>query len=198
MLYPLVETFTSIQGEGLFAGAPANFIRLAGCNLSCDFCDTNHAAKLHWPASRIAEKMNPNVHIVVITGGEPLIHDLHALVSLLKTKGYTVHLETNGTHRIPFGIDYVSVSPKKNPAIDIHGHTMSVICGPVDEAKWLFPMWDPTEIIWALADHHFIQPVNHKATIHKRHLRACVKIVKEAWPEELRLSVQLHKLLEVR
>jgi len=117
--YPVVEIFHSIQGEGVHVGIPATFIRLAGCNLRCEWCDT----KISWDdsnanttsASDIEAAIQQNT--VIITGGEPCLHDLNPLLMKIKedaTLGRKVFIETNGTYPInkKDGVDWVTCSPK--------------------------------------------------------------------------------------
>lgn len=100
------ETFHSIQGEGPDAGTPASFIRLAGCNMACPFCDTDHwsDAELQ-PIREIVDELMintpPTTTLFVITGGEPLLQNILPLVNLLNTRGYRVQVETNGTVGLP-------------------------------------------------------------------------------------------------
>jgi 7-carboxy-7-deazaguanine synthase len=100
--YLVDEIFYSIQTEGVFAGRPAVFVRLLGCNLSCSFCDTPQDEKkaVKMSAKKIVKRvieLNKNRGLVVITGGEPLLHNLVALIDRLKSKGYYIQLETNGS-----------------------------------------------------------------------------------------------------
>lgn len=194
MEYPTTEVFTSIQGEGLYAGAPANFIRLAGCNLHCEFCDTDRSEREKLSPYQIFQKLNKNVRIVVITGGEPTIHDLKPLVEMLKAERFLVHLETNGTGKLPYGVDWVSVSPKPGVALTDH-----FLMAPYNEAKWLIPEWHYEDINWDLAPLHFLQPVNFITTVNPDNLDKCIKLLlTETALRPLRLSVQLHKLLGVK
>lgn len=108
--------FHTIQGEGPFAGTPAVFVRLAGCNLQCPLCDTEYTKRLdmqirditsavhdaipHWPQGRSAQLPEPYrcpTTLVVITGGEPFRQPIGRLVMALRHIGYRVQVETNGT-----------------------------------------------------------------------------------------------------
>lgn len=118
---PVVEIFSSIQGEARNSGKPTTFIRLRGCNLSCSFCDTRYANTPHSEAIcdeireevillTVAELGNKNI---CITGGEPMIHDnVSHLAYSLGISGYSVEIETNGS--IPL---YDHVFRKHNPRI---------------------------------------------------------------------------------
>ncbi len=115
---PVCETFYSLQGEGANAGAAAFFIRLAGCNVRCDFCDS----KSSWDVSAakrlsvedLAERIKQSgARNVVITGGEPLLYNLNPLCDHLHAEGLSVWLETSGTCPLRGTFDWVCVSPKK-------------------------------------------------------------------------------------
>ncbi len=119
MKYPVVEIFTSIQGEGLAAGRPSCFVRLYGCNLRCVHCDTVYS----WSGG-VYEVLDVNEissrlgapRLVTITGGEPLLHDLVPLVKALLEDGREVLVETNGSLEPPkellvLGVEF-AVSPK--------------------------------------------------------------------------------------
>lgn len=108
--------FDTIQGEGPFAGMPATFIRLAGCNLQCPLCDTEYTEgrKVMW-REQICQSVNFNLPLVVITGGEPFRQYIMGLVSMLNSMRRMVQIETNGKFDcgsiIPKLADIV-VSPK--------------------------------------------------------------------------------------
>lgn len=115
MQYKIAELFYSIKGEGYWTGTPMAFIRLSGCNLNCKFCDTDHSNNLQLDELEIVERiLSWPTRRVVITGGEPLIHDLVPLLELLKTYRYKIHLETNGTikRNLYELFDWVAVCPK--------------------------------------------------------------------------------------
>lgn len=116
-LYPVVETFHSVQGEGYWSGTNAFFIRLGGCDVGCWFCDTKESwnAKRHPQQSArelaiAAQGSNPA--ITVITGGEPLLHDLAALTEAGHQRGLHLHLETSGAHPFSGSFEWVTLSPK--------------------------------------------------------------------------------------
>lgn len=111
--------FHTLQGEGPFAGTPAVFIRLAGCNLQCPRCDTNYTdgRYLAGPEAIVLDVWRvrgENTKLVVITGGEPFRQNLLQLVSLLLFTGFQVQIETNGTlyQDLPYSQITVVCSPK--------------------------------------------------------------------------------------
>lgn len=111
----IAEVFASLQGEGLRQGEPTIFVRLAGCNLRCPFCDTKRArrggrAEIAAEAGRLHARFP--AAWVCLTGGEPLAQDVGPLVRLLKKGGWRVQVETNGTFPCPAGVDWLTVSPK--------------------------------------------------------------------------------------
>jgi 7-carboxy-7-deazaguanine synthase len=115
---PVVETFHSVQGEGFWTGTNAFFIRLAGCDVGCPWCDTKHSWNAHrYPryhiTDLIAEVKAANPAIAIITGGEPLMHDLNSLNAGLQAVGLRVHLETSGAHPFNGSFDWVTFSPKR-------------------------------------------------------------------------------------
>lgn len=108
------EIFYSLQGEGHHTGYPSVFIRFSGCNLQCSFCDTHHNDGHAMSDTDIIRAINLyKADWVVLTGGEPSLWIDKDFVRLIKqATGKKVAIETNGTHEIPEGIDWVTVSPK--------------------------------------------------------------------------------------
>ena len=113
-----MESFYSIQGEGFHTGKPAYFIRLAGCDVNCHWCDVKES----WDISEdqylsideiISNVIKYSAETVIITGGEPLMHNLSELTDALKEKKKKIHLETSGTHPISGHFDWICFSPKK-------------------------------------------------------------------------------------
>jgi organic radical activating enzyme len=120
-----MESFYTIQGEGTFTGHAAYFIRLGGCDVGCVWCDVKES----WDAENHPKITAGNIlqsvqresgvrpgkakPIIVITGGEPLMHNLDALTGLLKQEGYTINIETSGSSPLSGHLDWICLSPKK-------------------------------------------------------------------------------------
>jgi organic radical activating enzyme len=206
--------FYTIQGEGPFAGERAVFIRLAGCNLMCKFCDTDYTSTrypMHPETIRslVEEQAKPSEgHLVVITGGEPMRQNLGPLLELL-SGAYRIQIETNGTiyQDVPYGVTVIC-SPKTN----MLAHNMA---GRVDVFKYVLdrtslskkdglpltalghsakrglarpPFFFPNEDI-------YLQPIDvQDVEENKKHLAAVAKSVMD---HGYKLGVQLHKLLEM-
>ena len=133
-MYSLVETFDSIQGEGLYNGSLCFFLRLGGCDIGCHWCDE----KKSWdeskhPKSSVNEIIDLVIKspsdIVVVTGGEPLMHNLDELTIELK-KHKRVHLETSGAYNLTGDWDWITLSPKKRklPSPEIYKKTNELKC----------------------------------------------------------------------
>ena len=120
---PVMESFYTIQGEGYYQGNAAYFIRLAGCDVGCFWCDVKDSwdATKH-PVKTIAEIVSEvksaiyeirEKAVVVITGGEPLLHNLDMLTAALKVEGFKTNIETSGSSSLSGIWDWICVSPKK-------------------------------------------------------------------------------------
>lgn len=123
----VIEIFDSIQGEGIFMGVPATFVRLAGCNLACPWCDTKYSWIGQTGRSVSITEMTEedialqcNQDMIVITGGEPCLYNLDDLISLLHKFEKTVNIETNGTLPTPLAADWITCSPKPQANFAIH------------------------------------------------------------------------------
>ena len=116
--YPIMEHFYTIQGEGVHTGKAAYFIRTAGCDVGCWWCDVKESweEEAH-PKLSVKEIINSAVQypsdIAVITGGEPLLHDLGPLTQALKGSGLKTHIETSGSSPLSGHLDWVTLSPKR-------------------------------------------------------------------------------------
>lgn len=193
-LLPVNEIFYSLQGEGLRTGEPSLFIRLAGCNLDCWYCDTETADIADMTVSEILTGLRfsgPECGWVVLTGGEPLSHKREALAALLKTlkeAGHKVQLETNGTYPTDLDFDHITVSPKRDtidPGLD---------SGRIKEVKLLLREGDRPKRYLDVP--HFIQPVDAPGEL-AANTRYCEKLVAESGGDWL-LSRQMHKVWGIR
>ncbi len=202
VVYPVNEIFYSIQGEGYHAGKPAVFIRLAGCNLSCPWCDTDHSEKARMTAEGIVAfvhnllpstiKYVEDFPMVVITGGEPTIHNLAPLLDKLKKDHFYIAIETNGTNPgYLMGINWITLSPKRLDQIP--QDTVRI----ADEIKIVFQSARQTKeietrlelCVFEDQDRLYIQPCSEN-------FKPAVDFVK-ANPN-WRLSVQIQKVIDVR
>ncbi len=116
---PLAEHFHTIQGEGYHMGKAAYFIRLGGCDIGCEWCDTKYSwdPAIHplIKTEKIVEwAIGSGSKDIVITGGEPLMYNLTYLTSLLKKHDFTIYLETSGAHPMHGIFDWICLSPKSN------------------------------------------------------------------------------------
>ena len=195
------ETFVSLQGEGYFTGTPAFFLRFAGCNLECPFCDTDHQSYKERSEEEIVEEASRHKprHIVV-TGGEPALQLTQSLVDKLHEAGFFIQVETNGTLPLPEGIDWVTCSPKSPlPASPMREDLK------VDELKVLFmgDGSDPDSILESLplggegGGLLFLQPLDTGDEEKNRIiLRDTIAYILEhpKWS----LSLQTHKMLGIK
>lgn len=117
-IFPVMESFLTIQGEGKHQGHAAYFIRLGGCDVGCIWCDVKESwdAEVHPKRSLtelVQEAVQSGVRLVVLTGGEPLMYDLTRLISALQAEGIEVHIETSGAYPLRGTPDWVCFSPKR-------------------------------------------------------------------------------------
>jgi len=137
--------FYSIQGEGYFTGAPAFFIRLAGCDVGCPWCDTKESwtaqghTILNIPAI-MTEVRSSGAKIAIVTGGEPLMHNLDLLVDAIKAEGIRAHLETSGTYPLSGAWDWITLSPKPHrPASRLMLEScdeLKIVIASQDDLEW--------------------------------------------------------------
>jgi 7-carboxy-7-deazaguanine synthase len=198
--YAVVEIFASIQGEGLRSGVPATFVRLAGCNLSCPWCDTPAArsmdsANQHMSLNALVDKVRHTAmgRYIVLTGGEPTLHPVGALIESLHTAGFTVGIETNGTQPLPETLDWVTLSPKPpDYLLDDVAATMA------DELKMVVDNRLELDIVrqlWRRVGEQtpvVLQPESNQANLISRILEWLAQ--EPRW----RLGIQLHKVIGVR
>ena len=142
---PIMEQFYTIQGEGFHSGRAAYFIRIAGCDVGCVWCDVKES----WNAgdhqyesiqSLIDKVLETKTNFCVITGGEPCMYDLNELTQMLKMNGIEVALETSGCYDLKGEIDWYCFSPKKfkAPVEDAYtnANELKVIISHPSDFKW--------------------------------------------------------------
>lgn len=188
------EIFYSLQGEGFNTGRAAVFVRLAGCNLRCPFCDTSHCTFEDITEKKIVDTvaLHP-ANLVVITGGEPALQLTETLVDKIHAIGKTVAVETNGTLPLPENVDWITVSPKQ----DFVGEAGKCVITRANEVKVIFDGEHPVSDCGITAGHYFVQPCDTGNADKNRKIRdLCIDFVKNN--PKWRLSLQTHKLLGIR
>ena len=192
----VVEIFNSIQGEGANVGRAATFIRLSNCNKNCSFCDTDWDKGTEMTMDEVlAEVKKYSSNMIIWTGGEPTLQLTDDILS--NFKGYYQAIETNGTNPVPLGIDYISCSPKVGLAI------LNSNFKKVDEFRYPVVAGDEIPSIdeLPLASNYFLSPifvgeVKKRLEINQKNLDYCLSVIQQ--DSRWRLSVQLHKLLNVQ
>ncbi len=187
----LSEIFYSIQGEGTFSGTPAVFVRLAGCNLSCDFCDTDYALKFLAGISEVVasvREIGGDCPMVILTGGEPLAQtEAPALIEALHRDGKRVHVESNGTTYVDLPSHvWLTVSPKErvDPRMAARANEVKLIVdGRVPEEHL---------ILFEGASQILLQPEGNK----RENVELALEYAKNH-PQRFRISLQTHKFIGV-
>lgn len=142
---PVMEQFYTIQGEGYYQGHAAYFIRLGGCDVGCVWCDVKEswdaAAHPLWHVGDIvAEAAQHPGRLAVITGGEPLMHNLNELTTQLKQNGFRTNIETSGAHPLSGQWDWICLSPKKFkkplPEVVPHANELKIIVYNKSDFQW--------------------------------------------------------------
>lgn len=196
----IIEIFESVQGEGRWMGIPVTFIRLAGCNLHCPWCDTKESwgdVGTEMTIDEIIEKVDSyRPGMVVITGGEPTVQpDLPKLAKSLKERLYYVSIETNGTNHINWenGFNWITCSPK--PESD---YTIACDC---NEIKLVITEDFNEVVLERIVKEHsesgifiWLQPDGYNM---QAMWKRCYELAMK-YPKYVRVGVQLHKLMEVR
>ena len=190
VVYEISEIFNSIQGEGSWLGIPTTFIRLAKCNLKCEWCDTKFSWKEGKPylIDQILEKIQKK-H-VVLTGGEPAIQNLKPLVRAIKKldKKIKIAIETNGTQQIPEEIDWVVVSPK--PDSDF------IIVPSPNELKYVVDKQFSIDVIpkkFRYTIPIWLQPNAYDL---EKSRKKCYELAMNN--EYLRVGIQLHRIYQIQ
>ena len=187
-ILPLMETFTTIQGEGFHSGKSAHFLRIGGCDIGCHWCDIKES----WNSSlyplvkveKILESINSLTDLVIISGGEPLIWNMAHLTGALRKINKKVHLETSGAYQLSGHWDWICLSPKKNkppiPALFKKANELKVIVYNKDDltfakqnAKYvekdcilfLQPEWSKKEKVMPMISKFMLENPNWRLSI---------------------------------
>ncbi len=144
-MLPIMETFISLQGEGINTGTAAYFLRIGGCDVGCYWCDVKESwnAKMH-PLVSVDEvitgMVSSGMKTVLVTGGEPLLYPLDYLCSQFKTHHIKRFLETSGSEKLSGEWEWICLSPKKNapPVSEIYpqAHELKVIITEENDLIW--------------------------------------------------------------
>jgi 7-carboxy-7-deazaguanine synthase len=224
--YPVAETFISPQGEGHWAGVLCGFVRLAGCNVGkpyteaakkalglevyqekCsgwdgDFpCDTNYRKSRSMTVTEILDEIG-EVPRMLLTGGEPLMHDIVPLWEEARDRDKFVHIETSGTKMLPHDISmcrgtnsyWLAVSPKKGympEMLELADEIRVLVGTDFDEMKF----FDAFGKYYA-SGKLFISAVNDEHTLNMENIRKCLQL--QLKHPKLRISLQTHKILQCR
>lgn len=191
--YLINEIFYSLQGEGRFTGRASIFIRFAGCNLKCPFCDTDFLKGNVMSTKQIVDALDQWKHCnyVVLTGGEPTLQVDDELIETLHDNGYILSIETNGTRQLPDGIEWITCSPKED---FFSGKSARVVLHQVQELKVVFDGIHPVKDYGILAFFYYIQPCDTGDPVKNQEIiQKAIEFIKEhpGW----QLSTQVHKLL---
>ncbi|OAT34592.1 7-carboxy-7-deazaguanine synthase QueE [Proteus myxofaciens] len=222
MQYPINEVFQTLQGEGVFTGVPALFVRLQGCPVGCSWCDTKHTWEKkeekkvplgdipiktqesdNWGSAYVSDilslfkQQNYTAKHVVITGGEPCLYDLRALTEGLEQAGYDCQIETSGTHEIMCSEKtWVTLSPK----VGMKGgyHVLTAAINRANEIKHPVGREKDIEALDSLLSLRTQQPTPVVAlqpiSCKDRATQLCIKTcIERNW----RFSMQTHKYLNI-
>lgn len=183
------EIFYSLQGEGEHTGRAAVFVRFAGCNLRCDFCDTDFTSYTEMTEEEIVDavKQYPS-NVVILTGGEPTLQLTTSLLEKLSEARCIVHIETNGTHQLPEGpIHWVTCSPKY----------ATLYIQRIDELKVVYQGQDMSQYDDIQAQVYSLQPCDTgDAEKNRENTQQTIDYILKH--PKWKLSLQTHKILGVQ
>lgn len=194
---PLMEAFYTIQGEGFYQGNAAYFIRLGGCDVGCHWCDVKESWDMDaHPKVEIkqivAEAAKYPGRMAVVTGGEPLMHNLDSLCETLHTYGFRNNIETSGAYPLSGKWDWICFSPKKfkvpHPGIYAQAHELKVIIYNKSDFAWAEEFADRMNPACKL----FLQPEWSRS---KEMLPLIVEYIKSNPKWEV--SLQIHKYMNI-
>lgn len=196
------EIFYSLQGEGHYAGTPAVFIRLSGCNLNCPFCDTEWRTGEEMTDNEIVQrvkKIGGKCRKVVLTGGEPTMQDVHHLIALLHQNNYWIAMETNGSFRDAndFKVDFITLSPKdafcaRGKLKTTRATEVKVVMNDTITEEYINFIYNNTQAMF-----YYIQPCDMYDTEQNEILvKRAIDFVKKH--PDWRLSLQTQKILKIQ
>ncbi|CAN5590346.1 7-carboxy-7-deazaguanine synthase QueE [soil metagenome] len=194
---PVMESFYTIQGEGINSGKAAYFIRLGGCDVGCVWCDVKEswdaaAHPLKSIADLIAEASAFTSKFIVITGGEPLMYDLNELTTAFHDAGFNLAIETSGAYPLSGEWDWICVSPKKFKAplksVLLEADELKVVIYHSSDFEWAMSHAEQVSENCAL----LLQPEYSKFNKMTPEIVEYVKLHPE-W----RISLQTHKIIQV-
>jgi len=193
---PVLEHFNTLQGEGEFAGHAAYFIRLAGCDVGCKWCDTKHSWKTTDNLMNVNELTEiiaqSKSDIVVVTGGEPTMHNLTVLADSIFDLDKQASLETSGVYDITGEWDWICLSPKKHkpPLLQNlkRADELKVVIENKEDINWAEEMAQKVSQDCVLS----LQP---EFSVSKEIIPYLIEFVKEN--PKWKLSLQLHKILDI-
>lgn len=191
------EIFHSLQGEGYNTGTAAVFVRFSGCNLQCNFCDTQHNSGTVMTEREIVDAVMqyPLAPLIVLTGGEPSLFIDRDFVAMLKLlTGKRIAIETNGTNPLPDNIDWVTLSPKgAYPG----GDTFPLVVTNCNELKVVYTGQPLDPYFGITARHYFLQPCYcPDEEMRRQNIERTIQAVLH--DPRWRLSLQTHRLVGIR
>lgn len=195
--YPVMALYETIQGEGVHQGKAALFMRLAGCDVACPWCDTKDSWNLDSAPERsiedlLAECLQSAIRKIVITGGEPLMHDLNPLTKALHDHGFLVHLESSGAYPLSGEWDWICCSPKKfKPALSkivLLADELKIVVANKSDLKWATTWAGKTKPQCK----HVLQPEWNRR---EKMMPLIMEFVKSN--PKWQISVQMHKYLNL-
>ncbi len=187
------EIFYSLQGEGGRTGEASIFIRLSKCNLACSFCDTDFEFGNRMTLDEIlAEISQYPCQWIIWTGGEPTLQLKDETVAFFTEKGYKQAIETNGTRRVPAGIDYITCSPKQQ------FEKIRTLIPEVDELRFPIAKGDvlPDISILSKTNRYLLSPIFDNLKVIRENVDYCVDLIKQN--PQWTLSLQMHKLIGIK
>ena len=200
--YKITEIFYSLQGEGIRAGEASFFVRFSHCNMRCAMeagpkspggfnCDTEFESGRYWTIENIHEYLQSfetGCKWIVLTGGEPGLQVDEYLISSLHGLGYKLAIESNGTIKLPDGLDHICISPKSAE------HTLKQLTAT--EVKYVRCDGQGIPRPAVKAQYQMISPGFEAHEAVKKNMDWCIKLCKEN--PEWRLSLQLHNIWSIR